>query len=104
MKMIINRKRYDTATAEEIADWWNGCSTSDFNYCAETLYRTKNGTWFLHGCGGALSQYSESTGNGNSTSSGQTLIPLDEDAAADSLAEHKPALFEKYFSHLATDA
>jgi hypothetical protein len=60
MKSIIDRKRYDTTTAEEIADWWNGCSNSDFHHCNETLYRTKNGAWFLHGIGGPLSPYAES--------------------------------------------
>ncbi len=29
MKQIIEGKRYDTSTAQEIGAWWNGYSTSD---------------------------------------------------------------------------
>jgi hypothetical protein len=104
MKMIIDRKRYDTDTAEEIDWWWNGCSHGDFHHLAETLYRTKNGVWFLHGSGGALTQYAESLENGRSRCGGETLVPMAEEAAADWLARHNPKLFEKYFAQLATDA
>jgi hypothetical protein len=104
MKTIINMKRYDTATAEEIASWWNGCSRNDFNYCAETLYRTASQSWFLHGEGGPLSKYAQSVEGGRGTCGGETIVPLTEAAAAEWLAEHEPSVFEKYFAHRAQNA
>jgi hypothetical protein len=96
MKSIINMKRYDTATAEEIAEWWNGLGRTDFRFCSETLYQTKSGAWFLHGDGGCLSKYAES-GEGNSTESGETIIPYSSQEAAVWLAGHNPSLFRKTF-------
>lgn len=58
MKAIINRKLYNTETAEELGNRTNGCSSSDFNYVCETLYRKHNGEFFLLGNGGARSVYS----------------------------------------------
>ena len=37
MKSIINGKRYDTETAQELASWDNGCNCGDFHECEETL-------------------------------------------------------------------
>ena len=104
MKKIIEMKRYDTKTAEEIFCWWNGCSRSDFNYCAETLYMTKNKAWFLHVEGGAMSQYAESTQGGRAVNSGENILPLGEESAAAWLADHSPKTFELHFAHLAKDA
>lgn len=64
MKKIIHSKRYDTDKAEMVAEHGNGRTWSDFRYCQETLYKTKEGTFFLHGEGGALSSWQESCGNG----------------------------------------
>jgi hypothetical protein len=63
MKTILNGKRYDTQTAEALATWDNGHYLGDFHHCCETLYRTTNGAFFLHGEGGALSAYSQECGN-----------------------------------------
>jgi len=104
MKKIIEMKRYDTKTAEEIFCWWNGCSRSDFGFCAETLYLTKNKTWFLHGEGGPNSQYAETMEGGRTWSSGQDIVPLSEEAAAAWLAERSAKTFEEHFAHLAKDA
>jgi hypothetical protein len=104
MKKIINLKRYDTDTAEEIAVWWNGCLRSDFNYCKETLYRTKSQSWFLHGEGGALSCYAESWEGGRSSTSGSAITPMSEAEAAAWLAQHDSSQFDQHFAHLATDA
>lgn len=52
MKKIINGKMYNTETATELGDFWNGLSTSDFRNLSETLYRKKNGEFFLYGQGG----------------------------------------------------
>lgn len=59
MKSAIDGERFDTNTAAIVAAWSNGRATSDSRWCSETLYRKKrNGTFFLHGEGGALSRYS----------------------------------------------
>jgi len=87
MKRILNGKRYDTATATEIASWKNGLSSNDFHYCEETLYRTKNGAFFLVGEGGALSAYSRSCGS-NSSCGGSELLPLSEKEVREWLEDH----------------
>lgn len=74
MKKIINGKKYDTATATEIAAWDNGCLRSDFSYCEESLYRKRTGEFFIHGRGGAMTKYSERCGN--SWCDGEAIIPL----------------------------
>lgn len=50
MKQIINGKMYNTETATEIATRSNGCT--GWEYLEETLYRKKNGEFFLCGSGG----------------------------------------------------
>lgn len=77
MKQIIDGKRYDTATAEEIAHHWNGHPTSDFKTCTETLYRTKKGAFFLHGEGGPMSIYSKSVSGGYTY--GEKIVPMTDD-------------------------
>ncbi len=81
MIKVIDGKRYNTDTAIKIGGDWNGLSVSDFNYCAETLYQTKKGQYFLEGDGGAATRYSKSNGN---TSYGSCDIVLlsPEDALA----------------------
>lgn len=64
MKKIINRKMYNTETAEKIGGYSTpGVGTNDFNYMEENLYKTKKGTFFIHGEGGALSKYAEHFNN-----------------------------------------
>ena len=95
MKRIINGKRYDTETAEVVAQWENDYPQNDFNYCEETLYKTKNGNWFVAGEGGPMSSYAKSVGN--STTGGEDLRPFTADRAyqwledknfSDELEEH----------------
>ena len=62
MKKVIAGRVYNTETAELIANWSNGCSYSDFNYCEESLYITKKGSFFLHGEGGPNRGYARSCG------------------------------------------
>jgi hypothetical protein len=87
MKKIINGAKYDTNTAKELGNWDNNELYGDFNYCEETLYRTKSGKYFLHGEGGAMSIYSESCGN-NSRSGGEEIIPMSREAAMRWAEEH----------------
>jgi hypothetical protein len=72
MRKIIDGKRYDTATAEEVASWNNGLADSDFHECEERLYRTKNGNYFVHGQGHAMTCWAKSCGN-NSWGRGQDI-------------------------------
>ena len=97
MKKIINGKKYDTDTAGVIHEWDNGYYTNDFHYCSADLYRTKNGAYFLHGEGGAMSAYSASYGN--SRGSGSDIIPLTEKEALKWLEDHDGAeAIEEYFA------
>lgn len=56
MRKIIDGKLYDTETAMEVGSSSHGCQI-DFNYYEETLYRKRNGEYFLAGYGNALSKY-----------------------------------------------
>jgi hypothetical protein len=87
MKRIIEGKMYNTETAEEIADWDNGLNRSDFGRTQETLYRTKKGAWFLCGRGGALSRWSQPSGNGRANGAG--IETLSEDRALEWCETHK---------------
>lgn len=87
MKKVINGKVYDTAKAERLAGWSNGCSSSDFGYCEETLYRKRTGEMFLHGEGGPSSKYSKSNGN-NEWGWGEKIVPLSYEAARKWAEDH----------------
>jgi hypothetical protein len=99
MKKVIDKKLYDTDTADKIAEWDNGhTSKRDFHYCSEDMYRTKKGSWFLYGEGGAASKYAESCGQ-NETCGGAAIVPLTPDEALEWLSGHGFAdEAEKYFS------
>lgn len=74
MKKIINGKRYDTDTATAIGEHEES-SISEFNYVSETLYRKRNGEYFLHGYGHAASRYSRTSSTGGWVP-GEKIIPL----------------------------
>lgn len=57
MKQVIEGKRYDTATAQEIGSGGGKAYPGDFHYYRESLYLTKKGPFFLAGEGGPLSRY-----------------------------------------------
>ena len=86
MKKIINGKKYDTNTAEEIGMYTNGRSSADFSYFCETLYRKRTGEFFLHGHGGASSRYAQSVGN--SLTGGEKILPLTEGEAKSWAEDH----------------
>lgn len=58
MKRIINGRRYDTATAEEIATATHGYKR-EFSYYEETLYCKRTGEYFLYGYGHGDSKYAK---------------------------------------------
>lgn len=82
MKQIINRKKYDTETAREMARFDNGCGHTDFDWYREVLYQKKNGEFFLYGEGNARSPYSVLHDDGW-FGGGEDIIPLTEDDARD---------------------
>ena len=89
MKKIINGKRYDTETAEEIGFWRTERSVTDFSYCEETLYRKRTGEFFIHGGGGARTKYaSESYGM---YGWGEAIVPLTYDEAREWAETHLDA-------------
>lgn len=107
MKAIIDGKRYDTETATCIADYTNVGSTassmSDFRAFLEKLYRTKKGSWFLAGGGGAMSKYSQPVSGGSG--GGSRIIPLTEDEAFEWLQDTgQTELLEEYFAERIEDA
>ena len=89
MYKIINGAKYNTQTAKELGSYWHS-TPSDFNFFAETLYRTKAGKYFLHGEGGAMSKYAEYSG-ANSWGSGEKIIPMTPEEAQQWAAEHLDA-------------
>ena len=103
MKRVIDGKRYDTERAQEIGSWWNGYGNNDFKYCAETLYITAKGNYFLAGNGGAMSKYAES--HGNSTCGGCGIFPLSREEAFLWAQENlEPKDFQEHFSDMIEDA
>lgn len=90
MKKIINKKLYNTETAERVGTWDNNYPCNDFHFMSEELYQKKTGEFFLYGYGGAMSRYAESCGN-NSWGSGEDIIPLSYDKAEDWAEEHLSA-------------
>lgn len=97
MKKIINGKLYNTEIAELIGSNWNGCSTSDFDYCCEELYVTKKGAYFMTGEGGARSKYATSYGS-NTTGGGSVIIPFTKEEASNwAQLFLSPDIVEKYF-------
>ena len=79
MKLLINKKLYDTHTADLIHSWSNGIYGNDFRFCEESLYLTKKGAWFLVGEGGPKSKYARSCDS--SMTGGRELIVLTPEEA-----------------------
>lgn len=86
MQRIINRKLYNTETAECVGSYSNMYDTGNFHYYNEKLYRKKNGEWFLYGEGHGLSKYAEVCGRERRW--GEAIIPYTEDEARDWIAEY----------------
>lgn len=86
MRKVINGKLYDTDTANEIASD-SYLYASAFSHWVETLYQTRNGSWFLVGEGGPSSRYSVSVGH-NQWGGGSQIIPLSKAKALAWLEEH----------------
>jgi len=83
MKKVINGLTYNTETATKIGGADNigtgATSWSDFHAWSASLYRTKNGRYFLAGEGGARSMFSRPIGDG--ASGGAGIIPMKKEEA-----------------------
>ena len=86
MRKIINGKKYDTETAKELGDYWNGLGGNDFRKFYETLYQKKTGEYFLYGEGGPASKYAEHCSGG--LTDGKSIIPMTESEAMKWAEEH----------------
>lgn len=97
MKKVINGRLYDTDTAKEIG---YRCSniTDQLEGIQETLYRKRTGEFFLHGDGGARTQYAHQT-EGGGWCGGEGIVPLSYDRAREWAEEYLDAdEYLKYFS------
>lgn len=79
MKRVIDRKLYDTEQAEAIARYARNTDRGYFHYFLETLYKTDNGEYFLHGEGGPKTKYAERF-NGGRTGGAEIKLLTDEQA------------------------
>ncbi len=103
MRAIIDRKRYDTEMATEVARIESGHNLSDTEYFTEGLYVTLKYSWFLAGWGNARSPYA--TVAGSARSSGERVTVLTPGEAVEWLEEHgKVDAIEDYFGALIEDA
>jgi hypothetical protein len=98
VRRVIDGKIYDTNNAEEIANWDNCRPANVFNYCDESLYRTKKGVFFLSGVGGPLSHWSRCDG-GNERYGGSGMRVLSVEEARSWCEDHRVTaeVIEEYF-------
>lgn len=86
MKRIIDGKIFNTETADPIESYSNGLSYRDFRNMSETLYRKKNGEFFLCGEGGPMTKYRERCCD--MWSGGKNIIPITKDEAREWLERY----------------
>jgi hypothetical protein len=96
MKQVIEGKTYNTETATCLAEASSNCSTRDYNFWKETLYRTKNGAYFIAGEGGPMSSWSRSTGQ-NEWSGGSGIRVLTEAEAREWVERYANDEYEEIF-------
>jgi hypothetical protein len=78
MKKVIHGKLYDTNNAKMIVRHESSPPEEGSSALMETLYRTRQGNWFLHGRGGTGARWSRYTDN--SYVFGEDIETLSEDA------------------------
>ena len=62
MKKIINGKTYNTKTAKRLCDGAANLAFIDPRDLSEYLYRSPKGQFFIAGCGGPMTKYSQLSG------------------------------------------
>jgi hypothetical protein len=102
----VNGKRYNTDTAEKIADHSNTADRRDFHQFEETLYKTPSGAFFLVGEGGPMSKYAKATGQNEWSGSSDNFTPLTRAEALQWCEDYgvDNATIEAHFADLLTDA
>jgi len=76
MRKIINDRAYDTDTAELLFRFVGDLEQNDYRFFAQTLYRKKNGEFFMLCEGDAMSPYLR--GNGVEPVMGGEIQVLEE--------------------------
>jgi hypothetical protein len=103
MRQVIDKKVYNTETAECLAEYDNGLSGRDFHSLSESLYKTKKGTFFLYGVGGPMTEYA--VHHGNETSGSSKITPMTrEEAIAWAELRKQTQLFDNEFADAVTEA
>ena len=103
MKKIISNRKYDTDTASMVGEWSNDYPANDFHFESVTLYRKRNGEYFLHGEGGAMSRYASAV-ELSGWASGERIMPLSYDDARTWAEEHLDAdSYEREFGEVSED-
>lgn len=87
MQRVIDGKRYNTETAKRLGIWASDQDYQGLHHEEETLYLTKTGNYFLHGCGGAASRYNKKTGS-NGWVGGEQIVPISEEYARKWAQDH----------------
>ncbi|VVT33167.1 conserved hypothetical protein [Roseovarius sp. EC-HK134] len=96
MKIIFNRKIYDTEMSNAIT-FVRHSSQNNISWYHEVLYRSQNGAWFTAGEGGPLSHYGIDLGDGNKEGSSK-LTPMSCNQVVEWLERHaKYSVIEEYF-------
>lgn len=85
MKKIINKRKYNTDTAREVGRW-SSDDMSSYSWYMETLYRKRNGEYFLHGEGYAASPYRRRSGG--MWAAGEDIVPLEAKEAHEWAEDH----------------
>lgn len=98
MEKIINGKRYNTETAELIAERKDNMGS--FDYVHEELYRKRTGEFFISGEGGARSKYARRIEQ-NTWSDGWAIVPITDEEAKEWLEKY--ASVETYEQCFAVD-
>ena len=100
MQRVIDRKLYDTERAEQIARYAPLTNRGDYNYLIETLYKTSDGEYFVHGEGGAATKWAEKISNKRTP--GEELQVLTDKEALDWCEEQAIAgeIVVEEFAHL----
>jgi hypothetical protein len=102
MRKVVNGKIYDTEKAECICAY-QYCNGHDFRNEDTGLYITKKGNFFLAGDGSCMSRWAKS--DGNTTTGGSGIIPLDVNEALEFAERYGEAGdIEKYFPKQLSEA
>ncbi|KPK66796.1 MAG: hypothetical protein AMS21_01180 [Gemmatimonas sp. SG8_38_2] len=87
MRQVIEGLIYDTEKAEKIG-YSSYSNSGDFRHYEETLYKTKNGNFFIAGGGGPMSSWGKPAGN-NEIHGSTGIIALSEEEAIQWCEEHE---------------